>query len=315
MKDDAKLRQMLEFAKRIRSKPVWPNISVGYISKELGVSQRKTSRMFSLFKKSGLVNFLALLDVNVLGLSKFLVIVPLDNTTDTQKLCNKLQQMPYIENISLIWGEKPSLILRANTSSNKMRWFMEELTRISRINISELKIVARPLIESGKKIEVLSPTKQINLDKIDIELLRLLREDATLTYRELGKTLNLTAPAIYTRLNKLKKEGVIQGYFCRIKTREVKSKIVSLCFIKINRAQISKFVQDTNTYQVRFRNLYELYDDYNLLCELNAPNTDELYRFLNNIISKYNIKNIKNNIVMKQWWTQLSFGISDIKSK
>ncbi len=48
------------------------------------------------------------------------------------------------------------------------------------------------------------------LDEVDRKLLGLLAEDATLTYAELGKRLNLSAPAVHERARRLKQAGVIQ---------------------------------------------------------------------------------------------------------
>ena len=48
------------------------------------------------------------------------------------------------------------------------------------------------------------------VDAVDRRLLGLLAEDATLTYAELGKRLNLSAPAVHERARRLKQAGVIQ---------------------------------------------------------------------------------------------------------
>jgi Lrp/AsnC family transcriptional regulator, leucine-responsive regulatory protein len=51
----------------------------------------------------------------------------------------------------------------------------------------------------------------IRLDAIDRKLLALLAEDATRTYAELGKAINLSAPAVHERVKRLKQDGVIKG--------------------------------------------------------------------------------------------------------
>lgn len=49
----------------------------------------------------------------------------------------------------------------------------------------------------------------VPLDEIDRKILRLLAEDATQTYTELGKRVHLTAPAVHERVKRLKRNGVI----------------------------------------------------------------------------------------------------------
>lgn len=49
------------------------------------------------------------------------------------------------------------------------------------------------------------------LDERDRTLLELLSNDSTRSYSELGKQLNLSAPAVHERVKRLRKDGVIRG--------------------------------------------------------------------------------------------------------
>lgn len=48
------------------------------------------------------------------------------------------------------------------------------------------------------------------MDAIDRKLLAILAEDAAIAYRDLGERLGLSAPSVYERVKKLKKEGAIR---------------------------------------------------------------------------------------------------------
>ncbi|MEZ4635513.1 MAG: Lrp/AsnC family transcriptional regulator [Caldilineaceae bacterium] len=50
------------------------------------------------------------------------------------------------------------------------------------------------------------------LDPTDHRLLDLLRDDARLSYAELGRQVGLTAPAVAERMRRLEDQGVILGY-------------------------------------------------------------------------------------------------------
>lgn len=54
------------------------------------------------------------------------------------------------------------------------------------------------------------------MDPMDRKLLGLLAEDATLSYKELGEQLHLSAPAVHERVKKLKKAGAITGTVARL---------------------------------------------------------------------------------------------------
>lgn len=50
------------------------------------------------------------------------------------------------------------------------------------------------------------------LDKLDIEILNLLQQDATLTIKDLAKRLKLTSTPIHKRISWMEKNGIIKGY-------------------------------------------------------------------------------------------------------
>ncbi|MCG8692638.1 MAG: Lrp/AsnC family transcriptional regulator [Minwuiales bacterium] len=51
----------------------------------------------------------------------------------------------------------------------------------------------------------------VSIDDVDRKLLRLLAEDATRSYTELGKAVHLSPPAVHERVKRLKRDGVITG--------------------------------------------------------------------------------------------------------
>ena len=55
-----------------------------------------------------------------------------------------------------------------------------------------------------------------DLDDRDRKLLTLLADDASPSYAELGKLLNLSAPAVHERVKRLKRDGLIKGIAARL---------------------------------------------------------------------------------------------------
>lgn len=50
------------------------------------------------------------------------------------------------------------------------------------------------------------------LDDIDLKILALLQRDGRMSHVALGKEVNLTAPSVYARIQRLEEAGVIRGY-------------------------------------------------------------------------------------------------------
>jgi len=61
----------------------------------------------------------------------------------------------------------------------------------------------------------------MTLDPVDRKILRLLQEDARRSYRELGELVDLRAPSVHARVQRLEKDGFIRGYHADIDPEKV----------------------------------------------------------------------------------------------
>lgn len=58
-----------------------------------------------------------------------------------------------------------------------------------------------------------------NLDSVDWRLVEELQSDGRLSYKELGRRINLSAPAVAERVRRLEETGVITGYRAEVDAR------------------------------------------------------------------------------------------------
>lgn len=73
----------------------------------------------------------------------------------------------------------------------------------------------------------------MSLDKIDKKLLRLLQKDSKQTTKQLSLQLNLSPTAVYERIKKLEKEGVIKKYVALVDKNKVNKSFQIFCHIKL----------------------------------------------------------------------------------
>lgn len=71
------------------------------------------------------------------------------------------------------------------------------------------------------------------LDKIDKKLLELLQNDTKKTTKELSLKLNLSVTAIYERIKKLEREGIINKYVALLNRNKIDKGFVVFCHIKL----------------------------------------------------------------------------------
>ena len=82
------------------------------------------------------------------------------------------------------------------------------------------------------------------MDITDRKLLMLLQQDSTKTTKELSAKLNLSVTAIYERIKKLEREGIIKKYVAILDQKKVEKTFVVFCHLKL--------IQHTKEYLTRF---------------------------------------------------------------
>ena len=98
------------------------------------------------------------------------------------------------------------------------------------------------------------------MDSIDKKLLILLQKDSKKTTKELSVKLNLSVTAVYERIKKLEREGIIQNYVALINRSKVDKGFIVFCHIKL--------IQHTREFLTKFESqvvkLSEILDCHNL---------------------------------------------------
>ncbi|AXG74509.1 Lrp/AsnC family transcriptional regulator [Flavobacterium arcticum] len=84
----------------------------------------------------------------------------------------------------------------------------------------------------------------MNLDITDKKLLMLLQQDSRRTTKELSLKLNLSVTAVYERVKKLEREGIISNYVALLNHKKVQRAFGVFCHIKL--------VQHTKEYLTKF---------------------------------------------------------------
>lgn len=59
------------------------------------------------------------------------------------------------------------------------------------------------------------------LDEMDLKILKLLSEDAKMSFGDIGGKVHLTAPAVHARVKKMEKAGIIKSYTINIDFEKV----------------------------------------------------------------------------------------------
>lgn len=75
------------------------------------------------------------------------------------------------------------------------------------------------------------------IDSVGWHLIRLLQENARLTFKQLGEVIGLTAPAVAERVRRLEDAGIIKGYRAEVDYNKLGLPIMAFIQLKTNTTQ------------------------------------------------------------------------------
>jgi len=151
----------------------------------------------------------------------------------------------------------------------------------------------------------------MKIDKTDKKILSFLQKDSKITTKELSIYLNLSSTAVYERIKKLEKNGVIESYIAVINKEKVEKAFVVFCQIKLIQHK-HEFVMKFEREVIKFDEVLECYNvsgDYDYILKVTVKNMDAYHEFLNNKLttldhissahSTFILNVVKNTMVLK----------------
>jgi Lrp/AsnC family transcriptional regulator for asnA, asnC and gidA len=139
------------------------------------------------------------------------------------------------------------------------------------------------------------------MDELDIKILKLLRNDGRLSYREMAKTLGVATGTIQNRIQKLEKEGVILGYHAQLDYSKLGYTITALIAMVIRREDPEgvKEAEQMLTNHPNVFGLYTLTGEFDLLISTKFRTMTELDDFIKKELSSTAIKKTVTFLALK----------------
>ena len=122
----------------------------------------------------------------------------------------------------------------------------------------------------------------MNFDAIDTKLLKLLQTDAKQTTKQLSIKLNLSVTAVYERIKKLEREGVIEKHVVLLNRNKIKKAFVVFCHLKLMQ-HTKEFISDFEKDVVKLNEVLECFHvsgDYDYILKICVENMEEYREFM-----------------------------------
>lgn len=120
------------------------------------------------------------------------------------------------------------------------------------------------------------------MDSTDKKLLMLLQEDSRKTTKELSLKLNLSATAVYERVKKLEREGIVSKYVALLNRNKVKRGFVVFCHLKLiqhTKEYLTKFEQEVTRLD-EVLECFHVSGDYDYILKIYVEDMEEYREFM-----------------------------------
>lgn len=122
----------------------------------------------------------------------------------------------------------------------------------------------------------------MELDKIDKKLLSLLQKDTKQTTKELSLLLNLSVTAVYERIKKMERLGIIQQYVALLNRSKINKGFVVFCHVKLVQ-HTREYIADFENEVVKLSEVLECFHvsgDYDYILKICVGNMEEYREFM-----------------------------------
>lgn len=127
-----------------------------------------------------------------------------------------------------------------------------------------------------------------NLDKIDLEILRILQANSRLTTKEVASRVHLSTTPVFERIKRLEEQGYIRKYVALLDAEKLNRGFVVYCCVKLEK--LTQGIAGNFTTVIReipeVTECYNISGEYDYLLKVCAPDMKYYREFVINVLGR-----------------------------
>lgn len=117
------------------------------------------------------------------------------------------------------------------------------------------------------------------MDELDSKILRLMMKNARMPVKEIAQQVNLTSPAVSSRIHRLEQEGIIGGYTVQLHHPDETTRVQALISISAGSATREDFLLMIRE-EPQVLQCYRVTGSYNFIVKVSCESIDTLEHLL-----------------------------------
>ncbi len=137
------------------------------------------------------------------------------------------------------------------------------------------------------------------MDKIDLEILSCLKENARMKASDISKKINLSVSAVIERIKKLEANNTIEKYTITLNQKQLGNDLIALMEVSLEHPKyydvFAEMVQSTESIQ----SCYYLTGEYDFMLKIFTDSSDSLEKLHRKIKSVSGVQSTRTHFVLK----------------
>lgn len=135
------------------------------------------------------------------------------------------------------------------------------------------------------------------LDDLDIAILKILEDDARVSYRKIAQKLNVSVGTIHNRISKLHENEIIKGFLLELNERKLNYKLKTVISLVITGIKIDEILKKISNYP-HVTNVYNISGSVSAIVICRFQKMKQIRDFTTFLNEEKDVLKVETNIVL-----------------
>jgi len=142
--------------------------------------------------------------------------------------------------------------------------------------------------------------KKETLDEIDVEIIKILQENAKTSYRVIQDKLNISIGTIHNRISKLEENNIIEGYTLKLNNEKLGYKLTFLIRINIDGKHTQEILDEISE-KPEVCSVFHTTGEQSAALICRFKEAQDVHNFIRELNEKEYITKTNSNMVLKEY--------------
>lgn len=135
------------------------------------------------------------------------------------------------------------------------------------------------------------------MDEIDLEIVRMLEQDARMPFREIAAKLGVSEGTVHNRVRRMQEEGVLVGFSARTNPSKLGMDLMAVIGVRVKGGKLVEVERELSALR-EVKCVYDVTGDYDAMIIARFRDREELNRFIKQVVASEHVERTVTYVVL-----------------